>query len=60
MPEPKPFLGVPEGSVTVLNADGTYRGNWQDHSLYDTNPPLAQPQPPGNYDVNREVTNPKV
>lgn len=50
-----PFLGVPKGDVYVENPDGCYRGGPDNHSLYDTKPPLAQPTVPGNYDVERTV-----
>ncbi len=60
MAEREPFLGVPKGSVNVQNPDGVYRGDHMHHSLYDTKVPLAQPVTPGDYDNNREVTNPKT
>ena len=56
----QPFLGVPGGEVRVENPDGVYLDGVNKHNLYDTKPPLGQPNPPGNYDVNREVTNPKT
>lgn len=53
----QPFLGVPGGEVKVLNPDGTYRGSYENHSLYDTKPPLAQPIVPGDYTVDRPANN---
>lgn len=51
----EPFLGVPKGDVKVLTPDGTYRGDYTNHSLYDTGP-LPQPTIPGDFDVERPAT----
>lgn len=56
----EPFLGVPQGSVRVENPDGVYLGAPDKHNLYDTKPPINIPVIPGDYDRNREVTNPRT
>jgi len=55
----QPFLGVPGGEVRVENPDGVFLRGVNNHNLYDTQPPLAQPAIPGDYEVNREIGNPK-
>lgn len=51
-----PFLGVPKGNVYVENPDGCFDGNYQKHSLYDSKGPLPQPNIPGDYDLDRPVS----
>ena len=54
----QPFLGVPGGEVRVENPDGVYLDGVNKHNLYDRHPLIPIPVIPGDYERNREITNP--